>query len=367
MIKLTDLLKEIVAKELEEIDLVSGDANESTSLELLIEFMYEGSREFSKVLKKDGINTRPQDFHNDPKMDQMPGPGVIKFIKQNAVDSQDQLYVLISKYTNNILIYSLFKIDEPLKTMYVGKVAIRNNDGPYSMKRMYGIDGKRVSWSHFAKEYRGLGYGSFLYDTVLYRYGVLESDDTLYQGSQKMWMYHMPRVAEFFGGTVKNPGGWSGGTGKGMPTLVIPLTVDDVMDRGFVKDSLGSFVAFHDSIPSEIIKTATLTNGLSYREGTLGIMFYDLSINDKIWDDAEKGPRYDSESGRQFEEQSFIDWLESEKGDTSFEEIISAMTKISDMSYRKLRPDAAEVIFVLAEDATVIISKTGDSYDYTLL
>ena len=96
-------------------------------------------------------------------------------------------------------------------------------------------------------------------------------------------------------------------------------------------------------------------------------MFCDLSINDKIWDDAEKGPRYDSESGRQFEEQSFIDWLESEKGDTSFEEIISAMTKISDMSYRKLRLDAAEVIFVLAEDATIVISKAGDSYDYTLL
>jgi hypothetical protein len=366
MIKLTDLLKEIVAKELEEINLISGDADEQTSLDLLVEFMYEGPREFSKVLKQDGINTRPQDFYNDPKMDEKPGPKIIEYIKQNAVDSQDQLYVLVNKYTNK-LVHSLFKIDEPLKTMYVGKIATRDSNGPYSMKRMYDIDGKQVSWSHFAKEYKGLGYGSFLYDTVLYRYGVLESDATLYQGSQKMWMFHMPRVAEFFGGTVKNPGGWGGGTGKGKPTLVIPLTVDDVMDGTFVKDSLGSFVAFHDSVPSEIIKIATLTNGLSYREGTLGIMFYDLSINNKIWDDAEKGPRYDYKSDRQFEEQSFIDWLESEKGDTSFEEIISAMTKISDMSYRKLRLDAAEVIFVLAKDATIVISRTGDSYDYTLL
>lgn len=345
---------------------MSGDADESTSLDLLVEYLYEGPKDFYKLLKKVGIDANPKNIRFEPKIDELPDPRIIEYIKQNAVDSQNQLYVLVNKYANK-LIHSLFKIDEPLKTMYVGKIATRDSDGPYSMKRMYGVDGKQVGWSHFAKEYKGLGYGSFLYDTVLYRYGVLESDDTLYQGSQKMWMFHMPRVAEFFGGTVKNPGGWSGGTGRGRPTLVIPLTVDDVMDRGFVKDSLGSFVAFHDSVPSEVIKTATLSNGLSYREGTLGIMFYDLSINDKIWDDAEKGPRYDPKSGRQFEEQSFIDWLESEKGDTSFEELISAMAKISDMSYRKLRLDAAEVIFVLAKDATIVISRTGDSYDYTLL
>ena len=179
-------------------------------------------------------------------------------------------------------------------------------------------------------------------------------------------MFHMPRVAEFFGGTVKNPDGWGGGTGKGNPTLVIPLTVDDVMDRTFVKDSLGSFVAFHDNIPSEVIKIATLTNGLSYREGTLGIMFYSISINAEIWDEEEK--RDEIFGGfKPVGSLSLIDFLDSEQGDTSFEEIVSVMAKISDMSYRKLRLDAAEVIFVLAEDATVIISKAGDSYDYTLL
>jgi len=357
MIKLIDLLKEVNAKGLDEIDLMSGDADESTSLDLLAEYLYEGPKDFYKLLKKVGLNANPRNIRFEPKIDKLPDPRIIEYIEQNAVDSQDQLYVLVNKdKSSNRLIHNLFKIDEPLKTMYVGKIATRDSDGPYSMKRMYGINGKQVGWSHFAKEYKGLGYGSFLYDTVLYRYGVLESDDTLYQGSQKMWMFHMPRVAEFFGGT-----------GRGAPTLVIPLTVDDVMDRTFVKDSLGSFVAFHDSVPSEVIKIATLTNGLSYREGTLGIMFYPNSIKDSVQDAAEKGSKWSDDGEYLDEDQSFINWLESEKGDTSFEEIVLAMTKIVDMSYRKLRPAVAEVIFVLAEDATVVISKTGDSYDYTLL
>lgn len=367
MIKLTDLLKEIVSKELDEIDLMSGDADVSTSLDLLAEYIYEGPRDFYKLLKQVGIDVNVWRINKDPKIDELPDPRIVEYIKKNAVDSQGQLYVLVNKDKNSSrLVHSLFKIDEPLKTMFVGKIATRDSEGPYSMKRMYGVDGKQVGWSHFAKEYKGLGYGSFLYDTVLYRYGVLESDDTLYQGSQKMWMYHMPRVSEFFGGTVKNPDGWGGGTGKGVSTLVIPLTVDDVMDRGFVKKSLGSFVAFHDSVPSEVIKTATLSNGLSYREGTLGIMFFNLSIKDRIWDDAEKGEE-EYDSFHPVGSLSFIDWLESEKDDTSFEEIVWAMTKISDMHYYKLKPDVAQVVFVLAEDATVVISKKGDSYDYTLL
>jgi hypothetical protein len=69
------------------------------------------------------------------------------------------------------------------------------------MKRIYGVEGQIVHWSNIAREYKGAGFGAFLYDTLLYKYGVLESDSILYQGSRAMWSKHIPKVASFFGGT----------------------------------------------------------------------------------------------------------------------------------------------------------------------
>ena len=360
-------------EELDEIELMTGDADKSTSLELLDELVGMDDK-FFKLLKRLYGNEqvtnwrREEKWYNDPMIRDNPADARITgYIKSNAAESQGQLYVLItpSKYGSRI-VHHLINLAEPVRTMYVGKIETEPSTGPYSMKTMFGIEGHVVHWSNFAQEYKGFGYGKFLYDTLLYRYGTLESDNTLFQGSQRMWMGHMPKVAKFFGGVVKNPEGWGGGSQSERPTLVIPLTAEDVASKSFVRNDLGSFVAFHSSVPSQVAKVAALTKGLSYRTGTLGIAFYDDSINANIWDNAEKGKESDDDGNRIDAGQSFIDWLESEKGDTSFEEIVNALFNISDMDYQ-LKFNKAKVLFILANDATIALTKKGQSYDYILL
>jgi len=379
-IKLTSIVKQIVKEsnkdtDLDEIALMSGDADKATSLDLLGEFAGMDDK-FLKILiqlyGEDSVRTyswdRDKRWYNDPAIRDNPADARIRaYIKSNAIESQGALYILISRSNRGSgTAHHLINLDEPVRTMYVGRIETTPSTGPYSMKAMFGIDSQVVHWSDLAQEYKGYGYGKFLYDTLLYRYKVLESDSTLYQGSQRMWMSHMPKVAKFFGGTVYNKRGWGGGSQAESPTLVIPLTPEDVADRKFVSDKIGSFVAFHSSVPVEIAKIAKLTKGLSYRAGTLGIAYFGDSINADIWDDAEQGPRYDSNGKLQSEDQSFIDWLESEKGDTSFEELAHAMYKIMDLDY-SIKFDNAKILIILAEDATVVITRKGASYDYTLL
>jgi hypothetical protein len=375
-IKLTSIVKQIIKesdKDIDEIALMTGDADQATSLELLNEFVGI-DKELSKLLirlysKERVTNWRSEEkWYNDLTVRDYPADARIRgYIKSNAVDSQGQLYVLItpSEYGNRF-VHHLINLAEPVKTMYVGKIETEPSTGPYSMKTMFGIEAHVVHWSNFAQEYKGFGYGKFLYDTLLYRYKVLESDSTLYQGSQRMWMSHMPKVAKFFGGVVKNPEGWGGGSQSEYPTLVVPLTAEDVADKAFIRDDIGSLVAFHSSIPTQVKKVAALSKGLSYRNGSLGIAFYELSIKDEIDDRGEQGSRIGSDYERQSEDETFIEWLDSEQGQTSYEEIITALYDLYDMS-SKIDFDKAKVVFVVAQDATVIITKKGSSYDYALL
>lgn len=360
------------AEELDEIELMAGDADKSTSLELLNEFALE-DKKFLKILvrlygEEQVTNWRREEkWYNDPMVRDNPADARIRgYITSNAAEKQGQLYVLITpgRYSNRIL-HHLINLAEPVRTMYVGKIETEPSTGPYSMKTMFGIDSQVVHWSNFAQEYKGFGYGKFLYDTLLYRYGTLESDSTLYQGSQRMWMGHMPKVAKFFGGVVKNPEGWGGGSQSEYPTLVVPLTAEDVADKAFIRDDIGSLVAFHSSIPTHVKKVAALSKGLSYRNGSLGIAFREESINDEVEDTAEKGHLYNN-GERQSENETFIEWLDSEQGQTSYEEIITALYDIYDVS-SKIDFDKAKVVFVVAKDATVIITKKGQSYDYALL
>jgi len=232
-------------EELDEIDLVTGDADKSTSLELLNDFVAEDSK-LEKLLVRlygaEQVTTWRNDekWHNDPMVRDYPADArIIAYIKSNAKESQGQLYVLItSSRFGRRTVHHLINLAEPVRTMYVGRIETEPSTGPYSMKTMFGIDSQVVHWSNFAQEYKGYGYGKFLYDTLLYRYGVLESDNVLYQGSQRMWMGHMPKVAKFFGGVVKNPAGWRGGSQSENPTLVVPLTAEDVADKAFIRDDI---------------------------------------------------------------------------------------------------------------------------------
>jgi hypothetical protein len=235
------------------------------------------------------------------------------------------------------------------------------------MKSAYGIDSKVVHWSNLAQEYKGAGYGKFLYDTLLYYYGTLESDSTLYQGSQKMWMNHMPRVAKLFCYTVKHPSSWGGGSESERQLIVLPADERDVADRGFISNVVGSFVAFHREIPPTVAKLARFAKGLNFREGTLNIAYIDWKLNEKIdrLDPFERDTgSYDGEDSDYIVKsgESFLDFME----DISFTDLVNALDNMDDV-YTYTTIQKAQKLILSFEDATVLVTPAGAKIKYELL
>jgi hypothetical protein len=367
-------LNESMVKSLSEISLMTGDADKEYSMQLFNSFARNRSNsKITKALKKlygkAAVDSwdESERWYKDPTVANSPLDGRIQAaIKKEAIDSQGNLYITaLNDYSYTI--HTLWKLDEPAKTAYVGEIKTTTSKGKYSMRRAYGVDAKVVHWSNLAQEYKGAGYGKFLYDTLLYYYGTLESDSTLYQGSQKMWMNHMPRVAKLFCYTVKHPDSWGGGSEEGEQLIVLPADERDVADRGFVSNIVGSFVAFHREIPPTVAKLARFAKGLNFREGTLNIAYINYKLNEKIdrLDPFERDTgSYDGEDSDYMVKsgESFLDFME----DISFQDLINALDSMDDV-YTYTTIQKARKLILSFEDATVLVTPAGSKIKYELL
>jgi hypothetical protein len=361
-------------EELDEISLMTGDADKEYSMQLFSNFARQ--RDNSKITKAliklygdKAVNSwdDSERWYKDPTVANSPLDGRIQAaIKSEAIDSQGSLYITaFNDYSYTV--HTLWKLDEPAKTAYVGEIKTSTSRGKYSMQRAYGIDSKVVHWSNLAQEYKGAGYGKFLYDTLLYYYGTLESDNTLYQGSQKMWMYHMPKIAKLFCYTVKHPSSWGGGSESERQLIVLPADERDVADKGFVSNVIGSFVAFRNEIPPTVAKLARFAKGLNFREGTLNIAYIDYKIDEKIdrLDPFERDSgSYDGEDSDYTVKsgESFLDFME----DISFTDLVNALD-IMDDAYTYTTITKAKKLILAFEDATVLVVPAGDKLKYELL
>jgi hypothetical protein len=360
--------------ELDEISLMSGDADKEYSLQLFNSFLRNRSnskitKAIEKVYGKDAIHAwdESERWYKDPTVANSPLDGRIRAaIKSQAIDSQGSLYITaFNDYSYTI--HTLWKLDEPAKTAYVGEIKTDTSRGNYSMQRAYGIDSKVVHWSNLAQEYKGAGYGKFFYDTLLYYYGTLESDNTLYQGSQKMWMFHMPKIAKLFCYTVKHPSSWGGGSESERQLIVLPADERDVADRGFVSNVIGSFVAFYSEIPPTVAKLTRFAKGLNFREGTLNIAYIEWNLNDKIdrLDPFERDTgSYDGEDSDYTVKsgESFLDFME----DMSFPDLVNALDNMDDV-YTYTTIKKAKKLILAFEDATVLVVPAGNKIKYELL
>jgi len=353
-------LKDIV----KEISLMSGDAgNDSTSAELMDDFVAEYSKFGAIVKRLYGKDSAEKFWSGDqywlakPEIKNKPLDAKLQdVIENNAFDSQGSYYIVRHKVDDRIW-HNLFDISRPAETVYVGRIETSPSTGPYSMQRIYGVEGQVVHWSNIAKEYKGAGFGAFLYDTLLYNYGVLESDSILYQGSQAMWSKHIPKVASFFGGTV---GYYSGGSQSESQIVVIPLNGEDVNDKNFIGDVLGSFVAFSGNVPAGIKQIAKLTAGLSARNGTLGIVSVSHKLDDPIDEYTDAGVAINAN-----ERSTFLDILDT----VSFDELIDIFKdrNMSIDAYEKTDLTKAKKMLMLFENATVFAEPKGDGIKYELI
>ena len=364
--QLIQIIKEEVASVVGEISLMSGDADKTSSSELFYQYVKgtESNDPIRKVITNlygkdsmDSWNSSGWWIYRKDVRDSPLDARISAAIKSRAIDSQGSLYITAARSkASGRLVHVLWKLDEPAKTAFVGQIDTEPSTGPYSMKTAYGIDSKVVHWSDLAQEYKGVGYGKFLYDTLLYKYGTLESDNTLYTGSQRMWMNHMPRVAKLFCYTVRHDSVFftSGGSQSEEQLIVLPATERDVADRRFLEDRVGSFIAFHDTIPAEVAKLARFAKGLSYREGTLGIAFVQENINAKILTS-------DDMAQATAATESFIDLIEN----LSFDEVIDLIPNLDEVSFENL--DKAKKLIVAFQDATLLLEPSGTDIKYTLL
>jgi len=355
MIKLKNIINEII--------LMSGDAGIASDSAALMDDFSAETRGFEKLVKRIYGNDSTSTFWNKEaywlnRADVKGKPldaRLTDYIKANAFDSQGNYYIIRTKVDDRFW-HNLFDLSRPAEVAYIGRIETNPSVGEYSMKRIYGVDGQVVHWSNIAKEYKGAGFGAFLYDTLLYKYGVLESDTILYKGSLTMWSRHLPKVSTFFGGTI----GDYGGTQSRSQVVVIPLTGEDVQDKKFISDVLGSFVAFHDNVPAGIKQIARLTKGLSFRTGTLGVVHIDLKINAAPpkhydWRGVELTP--DDAS-------SFLDLFDT----VSYEELLTAIGE--DVHSNIIAHDSlarAQKIIMLFLDATVVVEPKGDGIKYELI
>lgn len=356
-IKLKDIINEI--------SLMSGDAGRgSTSSTLMDEFVSEDNK-FSALVQRlygkdstDQFWDSSQYWLNRTEVKSKPLDSKLQdYIKSNAFDSQGNFYIVRSKVADRFW-HNLFDLSQTADLSYAGRIETTPSVGMYSMERIYGVKGQVVHWSILAVEYKGRGFGAFLYDTLLYKYGVLESDSMLYEGSLAMWSKHLPKVATFFGGTIAY---YAYGTQSESQIAVVPLTSEDVKDKQFIR-RLGSFVAFSNNVPAGVKQIANLTKGLSIRTGTLGVVDVNLTIDEIIFD------RWDAESGiptTEEEQLSFLDVFDT----ASYEELLY---QIGNESGGDINPATdnlakAQKLLILFTNATVIVEPKGDGIKYELI
>ena len=361
--KLTSIAKQVLheRQDLEEIFLQGGDAQKSNSAVLLTSLLSRASSVVKAFEKKYGANlfnvwspnfildrTDGQTILNS-RVDEK----ILNALLKYSVDQQGSYHVLRVKSDRTR--HYLIDTSQPLVKLVIGRIDTEPSSGPYSMKTMFGIDGQVVHWSIVAEEYKGQGFGAFLYDKLLYLYGTLESDTVLYSGSYAMWTKHVPKKAKFFGATVQVK--WGGGTQRGSNNIVIPITADEAADKKFADKVLGSFVAFEASVPAEVKKVASFVKGLSLRDGDYAIVDIRSAIDKK----GQWGATFGTDDEA---DMSFMDLIQQ---GYSYADLCSMLDSSYGMNRvgtdKKIDPARTKKIIILFTNATAMVEPKGDIDD----
>lgn len=160
--------------------------------------------------------------------------------------------------------YHMFDFSKPVKMVgrtdydkrpvfevnfYVGHIITDNvlNDYYYSPKKQLGLSNiQQVHISELGKEYRGQGYGSFLYDAVANQVDAIYSDSTLFQGSLGMWTKHMRKRSKFFG-AILDIG------------VIVPISGE--IDKKTI-DAADGFVAIFKKVPPKLKEMEKFLSGI---------------------------------------------------------------------------------------------------------
>lgn len=355
-------LKQISQEVIREIYLQRGHADYGTTSLDMYETIADQWTPFGRVSKFNNPNGGLLDAR------------VRGFIKKSAVDSQGLLYICVYK-RYDLIYHVLFKIDEPWQRCVVGIMHVEKTQGAYSIANVFDIDIPQVHWSNIAEEYRGMKYGAFLYDTLLYMYGGLRSDTILYEGSLNMWVHHMSSTGRLTAAVIASDSSRNS-MARGQK-VIVPMTAKDLKDATYL-ERINSIVVFYN-VPARMQTINKFTNNLSPRDGSLGIIWYDGKI-----EASGVFTTYDTTAGFDQENEdknlTMADFLDQ----YSYSDLITMTTQgevtlgraahISIDGYGTLETDdvhqlnKSRKIIMSAKDAIILIEPYGDDdIKYTIL
>lgn len=149
------------------------------------------------------------------------------------------------KYKGKMQVYLGFDFSQPVHNygFFVGYIFTKKfrKAIPWSPKRTLNLDEvEQVHYSEISVEHRGRGYGKLMYDAILKTTDALYSDVELYEGSFKMWAYHIRKYVKFFGAATFNG-------------LILPIYDETAIEKQNVENIAG-FVGLKNAVPPKLIE-----------------------------------------------------------------------------------------------------------------
>ena len=262
---------------LQEITFQSGVASESEEADIASKIMYLdvfGSGAIYKKFQDLNVFDKNGSLIWKTKLTDQ----IQKLIKSKAKDiisSKDMELLVFKASGNNNKCALVNPKANTISEYFIGMINISFDEdsrtySDYSTSQAVDIPFYQITWSDLAKAYRGKGIGKQLY-TLVYEWtkskgAGLTSDNTLYEGSARMWTNYMPQIASYFGVLLGN--------------IIIPISKEEAMlDKFKHFGAADGFAAFEN--PSKTMRKILYNlKGLTYSNGDIFIV--DLAETQKV-------------------------------------------------------------------------------------
>lgn len=345
-------LQKLIEQALTEIDLKKGDFLQQSAMKLFLNLAdSERKLHISPIFSTRAI-AKVYKFileSNKNKEDDVLLPVELQSLLLKAgslVYKKGSIYIIKVKrggaYGGSVNAYLGFDFSKPAADglFIIGYIFTKtyNKSIPYSPSKQLDLKNvEQVTYSEVALEHRGIGYGKVLYDAILKETDALFSDTTLYQGSLKMWMYHISRKAKFFGVLTEDQ-------------IILPIYNEGGLDE-MTAESVRGFVGIKSEVPPKLKELKTFLKDRNPNQ----VLLVQVVSNSRT------KPRL----------QSIVDDIESA---TSVEDLIEDPLRRNYM-YDPLEAPGGEgdvedfdtACIILEDKATLFIRESGSGLKYMLL
>ena len=334
-------LKHLIESTLDELQITSGDAEEteSTSIELI--------RKYGKSLIPDKI------LKSRPALQKKFSPALQKSILKNAVSIKNNLAV-VEVNTPGPDVFLLLNFDNAVEDACLGVVR-----GFTYSSSIYGTNMFRVEWSFVIDEERGKGYASMIYNAIWSKYNGIISDTRLYTGSINLWKRFILKQAAL---TVAIVDIDQHDFDKSF--VFVPFNETLFQNKKFINYGVYSLLAFKDTIPSKVSKFIQTVSKSDYVTGTLEIMYCAYS--------SLKSKDFTLDPNKPKNKVTIIELVENSKNGfdkTFIKNLFGTKNRVwpSSRNFRKTDFSKVKQICLMLDGNVIVITLKGKELEYAVI